>query len=113
MKTDAAMLKSARVVILATGFLQDQAPGTDAIAGTVAHPSGSVAATPEGGFRLSLLPPGNDAMAVEEQAKTRSLALGRVRDQSLINALPRANRNFRQILAEQRSRAEQRFCGRE
>lgn len=67
MTTDSPRLKPARVVVLATGFLRAQAPGAGAIAGTVTDPSGAVVATPEGGFRLSLLPPGNDSMAVAEQ----------------------------------------------
>jgi len=84
MKTDSPLLGSARVVVWATGYLRAQAPGTGAIAGTAMDPSGALVATPEGGFRLPLLPPGNDSMAVEEGAQTRSLALGRVSDQSLI-----------------------------
>jgi hypothetical protein len=67
MTTDSAGLKPARVAVLARGFLRAQAPGAGAIAGTVTDPSGAVVATPEGGFRLSLPPPGNDSMAVEQE----------------------------------------------
>jgi hypothetical protein len=71
MTTDSPRLKSARVVVRQRAFSARRHPETGAIAGTVIagtvmDRSGVVViATPEGGFRLSLLPPGNDSMVVE------------------------------------------------
>src|SRR5580698_8705307 len=72
-------------VLMVASFLNAQAPGTGAIAGSVYDPSGALVAnarvsvtseetnssrtvstTSDGAFRLPLLPPGNYSMLVEE-----------------------------------------------
>ena len=106
MTTGSPRLKPARVIVLATGFLRAQAPGAGTIAGTVTDPSGAVVATPEGGFRLSLLPPGNDSMAVAEQGfrqpTLRSIHVA-VRATAIVNGHCQCQTGNRQGCSQDRS----------